>query len=78
MGNRSKQARQLTSGYNLMLNMRRYLNLRSVYWFAWKDIRRNVETCNFCYSTGLFQAGDQLKPKPAWKSLVRVVKRSRR
>lgn len=78
MGNRSKQARQLTSGYNLMLEMRRYLNLRSVYWFAWKDIRRNVETCNFCYSSGLFQAGDQLKPKPAWKSLVRVVKRSRR
>lgn len=78
MGNRTRQAKQLTSGYNLMLKMRRYLNLRSVYWFAWKDISRNADTCNFCYSSGLFQAGSKLKPKPAWKSFVRVVKRSRR
>jgi hypothetical protein len=73
-GSPAKQASQLRSGYGLMLKMRRYLNLRSAYWFAWKDVSPKEETCNFCYASGLFHAGDQLKPKPAWKAFVRTVK----
>lgn len=73
MGTPAKQARQLTSGYRMMLNNRKKLNLRSAYWFAWRDVPADQTTCNFCYSSGLFHpTPDVLKPKPAWNAFVRL------
>jgi len=72
VGSPQKQARQVTSAYRYFISNWRKLNLRSVYWFAWKDKPRSEESCNFCYSTGLFKAGKGLKAKPAWRSMVRL------
>ena len=72
VGSPQKQARQVDSAYRYFINNWRKLNLRSVYWFAWKDKPRNEESCNFCYTTGLFKAGKGLKAKPAWRRLVRL------
>ena len=71
-GTTQAQAQQLTSGYDYLLANRRKLGIRSAYWFAWKDMPRNVETCNFCYSSGLFYSGSGLKPKPAWDAFIRI------
>lgn len=72
MGSPAKQAKQLTSGFNLLIKMRGYLKLRSVYWYAFQDVPANVKTCNFCYSTGLFKPGEPLVAKPAWNAYVRL------
>jgi len=75
LGSKRAQARQLKSAFTYLLRDRGRLNLRKVYWFAWKDKPRNVETCSFCYSIGLF--GPQKKKlvaKPAWRTFVRFTR----
>lgn len=71
-GSPAGQAKQLTSGYRLLIRRQRKLNLRSVYWFSWKDLPETSVSCNFCYSTGLFKAGEGLTAKPAWNRLVKL------
>ena len=71
-GSNKAQAQQLTSGYDYLIRQRGKMGIRSAYWFAWKDLPRTVESCNFCYSTGLFYAGPGLRPKPAWNALVKM------
>ena len=71
-GSTRAQAQQLTSGLNFLIGNRRKLGIRSAYWFAWKDMPRDAETCNFCYSSGLFYSGSGLRPKPAWDAFVKI------
>jgi hypothetical protein len=63
------QVRQLRDSYRYLLENQRRLNLKGVYWYAWKDIR---ESCDFCDSVGLFHAGKRFKPKPAWRAFVAI------
>jgi polysaccharide biosynthesis protein PslG len=61
------QARELRKAYRYLIANRSQLNLKSTYWFSWKDIQGD---CNFCDSVGLFREGAGFKPKPAWKAFV--------
>jgi hypothetical protein len=63
------QVRQLRRSYEFLLRNRRRLGLRGAYWFSWQDL---AESCDFCDSVGLFQAGPRLRPKPAWHAFVRI------
>jgi hypothetical protein len=63
------QVKQLTGAYGYLLENRRRLNLKGVYWFSWKDV---AGSCNFCDSVGLFRAGKRFHPKPAWRSFVGI------
>lgn len=71
-GSTKGQAQQLTSGLDYLIRSRNKLGIRSAYWFAWKDMPRTVETCNFCYSSGLFYAGAGLRAKPSWNAFVKM------
>ena len=63
------QARELRRAYSYLLGARRRLNIRQVFWYAWKDAPPSP--CSFCDSVGLFRAGAGMRAKPAWFSLVR-------
>ena len=63
------QARELRRAYSYLRGNRRRLNVRQVFWYAWKDAP--ASPCSFCDSVGLFRRGNTLRPKPAWYSLVR-------
>jgi hypothetical protein len=62
------QARELTAAYRYLIGNRRKLNLKRTYWFSWKDL--HPAPCTYCDSVGLFGAGADFHPKPAWYSLV--------
>jgi hypothetical protein len=61
------QVEQMKDSYRYLLENRRRLNLKQVYWFSWKDL---PDSCNFCDSVGLFHDGPRFRPKPAWRAFV--------
>jgi hypothetical protein len=61
------QAKELRLAYRYLISNQRRLGLRGVYWFSWKDL---PESCSFCDSVGLFDAGSGFVPKPAWSTFV--------
>jgi hypothetical protein len=61
------QVRQLRGAYTYLLENRRRLDVKQVYWFSWKDIQGD---CNFCDSVGLFREGRGFRPKPSWHAFV--------
>lgn len=63
------QARELRGAYRYLVDNRGRLNLKSTYWFSWKDV---PGSCNFCDSVGLFREGARFKPKPAWRAFVNI------
>ncbi len=63
------QVRQLRGAYQYLLENRRRLGVKQVYWFSWKDIQGD---CNFCDSVGLFREGAGFRPKPAWRAFVAI------
>jgi hypothetical protein len=63
------QMMQLNDSYAYLLENRRRLNLKGVYWFSWKDLD---ESCSFCDSVGLFRGGPKFRPKPAWRAFVKI------
>lgn len=63
------QVKQLRASYAYMLQNARRLNLKSAYWFSWKDL---PGSCTFCDSVGLFRAGPKFKPKPSWHAFVAI------
>jgi hypothetical protein len=65
------QVKQLKDSYSYLLENRRRLNLKQVYWFSWKDL---PGSCNFCDSVGLFRQGPKFKPKPAWRAFVGITR----
>jgi len=63
------QARELRRAYRYMVKNQARLNLKAAFWFAWKDV--NPAPCTYCDSVGLFHAGSEFKPKPAWFQFVK-------
>ncbi|HEX3174091.1 MAG TPA: hypothetical protein VHQ43_07720 [Solirubrobacterales bacterium] len=63
------QVRQLRGAYEYLIENQRRLNLKQVHWFSWKDIEG---ACTFCDSVGLFREGPHFRPKPAWKTFVKL------
>jgi len=63
------QVRQLRGAYQYLLENRRRLDVKQVYWFSWKDIQGD---CNFCDSVGLFREGTGFRPKPSWRAFVAI------
>jgi hypothetical protein len=61
------QVQELQSAYRYLLKNRRRLDLKSVYWFSWKDL---PDSCSFCDSVGLFKSGAGFRAKPAWRAFV--------
>jgi hypothetical protein len=65
------QVRQLRAAYRYLTGNWPRLDLRSVYWFSWKDLRGTE--CSFCDSVGLFrERGKYLSAKPAWRAFVGI------
>lgn len=73
-GSQSAQAEQLTSALGYLVGAREQLGLERVYWFTWKDLSEAESTCSFCYSAGLFEAGEGLRPKDAWDAFESLPK----
>jgi hypothetical protein len=65
------QVQQLKASYRFLLENRRRLNLKQVYWFSWKDA---TGLCNFCDSVGFFRASAAFHPKPAWRAFVTLTR----
>jgi len=65
------QARELRKAYAFLIAERGQLNLKSTYWYSWKDNPDYTE-CSFCDSVGLFRAGAGFKAKPAWTAFVHI------
>ena len=63
------QARELRRAYTYLTRNQRRLNLKSVYWYAWKDVAGSP--CRYCDSVGLFRRGSGFSAKPAWRAFVR-------
>jgi len=63
------QARELRGAYRYLIDNRTRLNLKSTYWYSWKDLRGS---CNFCDSVGLFRVGLGFRPKPAWRAFIGI------
>jgi hypothetical protein len=63
---RRKQARYLRQTFRLAARNRKRLRIAGVIWFSFKDTPSRL----WIYRTGLFNAG--FKPKPAWRSFVRL------
>ena len=63
------QVKQLRASYAYMMENARRLNLRSAYWFSWKDL---PGSCTFCDSVGLFHAGPKFRAKPSWHAFVAI------
>jgi hypothetical protein len=65
------QVEQLRAAYGYLLENRRRLNLKQVYWFSWKDLE---DTCTFCDSVGFFREGPRFRAKPAWHAFVALTR----
>jgi hypothetical protein len=65
------QVKQLKGAYGYLLTNRRKLDLKSVYWFSWKDL---AGSCTFCDSVGLFKGGAKFRAKPSWRALVAITR----
>jgi hypothetical protein len=63
------QVKQLKAAYGYLLTNRNKLDLKSVYWFSWKDI---VESCSFCDSVGFFKGDSGFRAKPSWRAFVAI------
>lgn len=63
------QVEELKSAYAYLLANRTRLDLKSVYWFSWKDL---PESCSFCDSVGLFKSGAGFRAKPSWRAFVEM------
>lgn len=61
------QVKELKAAYGYLLENRRRLDLKQVYWFSWKDAKG---ACTFCDSVGLFREGLRFHAKPAWRAFV--------
>jgi hypothetical protein len=65
------QVRELRGAYGYLLENRNRLDVKQVYWYAWKDLK---DSCSFCDSVGLFREGTRFHPKPAWHAFVSITR----
>jgi hypothetical protein len=74
-GSQSAQAKQLDSAFRYLVKKRDKLNLKGVYWYAWKDTNPKGKNCSFCYTIGLFKRNrNKLVAKPAWRKFVKYTR----
>ncbi|MCB0828777.1 MAG: cellulase family glycosylhydrolase [Solirubrobacterales bacterium] len=71
-GSQKKQAKQLTSALTFLIKSRKKYGIDSAFWYSWKDTDPNGQNCTFCYTIGLFEYGEGLTPKKAWRAFVRL------
>ena len=62
------QVKQLRDAYGYLLENRHRLDLKQVYWFSWKDTRRNPAAISATRSG--FSEPAPSWPKPAWRAFV--------
>jgi hypothetical protein len=65
------QVRELRGAYGYLLQNRSRLDVKQVYWYAWKDLK---DSCSFCDSVGLFREGPRFHAKPAWHAFVAITR----
>lgn len=58
------QAQMLDRAFDLLSSKRRRWNIGQVYWFAWRDLNQEQDTCGFCRYSGLLTLDG--RRKPAW------------
>ncbi|MFZ9668796.1 MAG: hypothetical protein ACO3CR_02970 [Solirubrobacterales bacterium] len=73
-GSKKAQARILNEAFTLLIKQRARYRIQSVYWYSWKDLPPDAKSCNFCSTIGLFEAGDRLVAKPAWRAFVKFTR----
>lgn len=74
-GSKQAQASELRKAFTYLVKTRHQNKLSRVFWFTWKDAKRSVDTCSFCYSIGLFESqSKKLVAKPAWRQLVKFTR----
>ena len=59
----------LERAFALMTRKRSEWRIGRVYWFAWRDLDAEQDTCGFCRFSGLLRADGQ--QKPAWSAFRR-------
>jgi polysaccharide biosynthesis protein PslG len=64
------QARRLEVAFGYFLENRKRLGIRTVLWYAWRDVSPQDSRCKWCARAGLFRVG-ALVPKLAWDAFVR-------
>jgi hypothetical protein len=69
------QAKLTAKMYPALAKARRKLGLWRVSWFTWRDPAAPLTKCGWCAHAGLFDSA--YKPKPAWKSFQRAVRKAR-
>jgi hypothetical protein len=72
-GNPKGQRRMLARSFRFLLDNKRKLNLRSIYWHTWKDQRNPRKACSACGSMGLVRP--DLSIKPAFKAYRQIARR---
>ncbi len=63
------QAAMLERAFELLARKRDRWNIGRVYWFAWRDLDAEQDTCGFCRYSGLLTA--EGRQKPAWSAFRR-------
>ncbi len=63
------QAQMLERAFDLLARKRERWKIGRVYWFAWRDLEAEQDTCGFCRYSGLLTA--EGRQKPAWSAFRR-------
>ncbi len=64
------QAHRLRHAFGWFVSHRASLQLKTVLWYAWRDVPMDESRCKWCARSGLFHAGS-LVPKLAWDAFTR-------
>ena len=64
------QAQRLRAALGWFTRRRAHLRLRTVLWYAWRDVPESQSRCKWCARSGLFPVGSLDRPKPAWSAYV--------
>jgi hypothetical protein len=71
--NRRGQANLLNTVFRELLSRAPHLNLRGIYWFAWRDTTREESVCGWCAAAGLLN--EEGRGKPAFNRLRQIAAR---
>ena len=63
------QAELLDRAFHLLARKRERWNIGQVYWFAWRDLNQEQDSCGFCRYSGLLTLDG--RQKPAWAAFHR-------
>jgi hypothetical protein len=64
------QARRLGQAFRYFTRVRKRFGIRSVLWYAWRDVSQVDSRCDWCARSGLFPVDSLDRPKPAWASFL--------